>query len=320
VIFLLTGLVAGLGPGIIPASALMAPLAMSIGATAGIPAFLMALMVGNGANAGNLSPFSAVGIIVQNAMTKAGVPYDAWQVFFTNFVAHVLVGVAAYLLFGGLKLLRAPRTAPPELAEPPLTRMHWLTIGVFLVWVVSVVGFNINPGLAGFTASAVLILAGAVEDSAAVASIPWPVIVMVCGVSVMVAVLEKTGGMDLFTTMLSKITTPNTANGMMAFVTGIISTYSSTSGVVYPAFLPTVPGLVEKLGGGDPLQITLSINVGAAIVDVSPLSTTGALCIAALPVTDRENAKVLFRQLLLWGFSMTIVGALFGQFCVRLFV
>ena len=69
---------------------------------------------------------------------------------------------------------------------------------------------------------------------------------------------------------------------MIAFVTGLISTYSSTSGVVLPTFLPTVPGLVRELGGGDPLAIALSINVGASLVDVSPLSTLGALCVAAV--------------------------------------
>ena len=318
VFFLLTAVVAGVGPGIIAASALVAPLAMAVGVSARVPVFLMALMVGNGANAGNLSPFSAVGVIVQNSMVKAGIPYDAGQVFATNCVAHVLVAAGAYFLFGGLKLLRAPRADPSSVAEVPLTRQHWLTVALLVLWVIGVVGFKMNPGLAGFTAATVLILAGAVEDAPAVASIPWAVIVMVCGVSVMVGVLEKTGGMDLFTTLLAKITTPGTANGMMAFVTGIISTYSSTSGVVYPAFLPTVPGLVEKLGGGDPLQIALSINVGAAIVDVSPLSTTGALCVAALPAS--ENARLLFRRLLIWGVSMTIVGALFGQFCVRFFV
>jgi di/tricarboxylate transporter len=182
---------------------------------------------------------------------------------------------------------------------------------------VGVVFMGLNPGLAGFLAAAVLILAGATEDGPAMASIPWAVIIMVCGVSVMVGVLEKTGGMDLFTTLLAKITTPATANGMMAFVTGVISTYSSTSGVVYPACLPTVPGLVEKLGGGDLLEIALSINVGAAIVDVSPLSTTGALCVAALP--PGENARLLFRRLLIWGFSMTVVGALFCQFFIGFF-
>ncbi|MCC6429305.1 MAG: C4-dicarboxylate ABC transporter, partial [Gemmatimonadaceae bacterium] len=123
--------------------------------------------------------------------------------------------------------------------------------------------------------------------------------------------------MDLFTTLLAQVATPKTVNGAIAGITGLISTYSSTSGVVYPAFLPAVPGLVAKLGGGDPMQVALSINVGAAIVDVSPLSTIGALCIAALP--EGQDAKLLFRRLLLWGFSMTIGGALFCQLFIRFF-
>jgi hypothetical protein len=141
---------------------------------------------------------------------------------------------------------------------------------------------------------------------------------MVCGVGVLVSVMDKTGGMDLFTTGLSQITTPGTANGMMAFVTGLISTYSSTSGVVYPAFLPAVSGLVEKLGGGSPLEIALSINVGAALVDVSPLSTIGALALAAVPAGAADTRK-LFRSLLIWGFAMAIVGAVFCQLFIGFF-
>ena len=89
------------------------------------------------------------------------------------------------------------------------------------------------------------------------------------------------------------------------------STYSSTSGVVLPAFLPTVSALVEKIGGGDPLAVALSISVGSALVDVSPLSTLGALCVAA--VADQAASRDLFKRLLAWGLSMTIVGALLCQ-------
>jgi hypothetical protein len=78
-----------------------------------------------------------------------------------------------------------------------------------------------------------------------------------------------------------------------------------------------VPGLVRELGGGNPLEIALSINVGAALVDVSPLSTIGALCIAG--AADAGNGRALFRQMLIWGLAMTIVGALFCQFAIRLF-
>jgi Na+/H+ antiporter NhaD/arsenite permease-like protein len=190
-------------------------------------------------------------------------------------------------------------------------------LGVIAAWIGGVVFLRANPGLTAFAAAALLIIVRAADENEIIAAVPWSVLLMVCGVSVLVGVIEKTGGMDLFTTLLARITTPATANGMMAFVTGLISTYSSTSGVVYPAFIPAVPGLVEKLGGGNPLEIALSINVGAAIVDVSPLSTIGALCIAAAPVAT--NARALFRQMLLWGFAMTIVGALFCQFAIPLF-
>ena len=315
--FGLAGVLSMIGPGAIAASALVAPLAMTAGITAGVSPFLMALMVANGANAGNLSPFSAVGVIVQAQMHKAGLPHNDWSIFAANFVAHALVAGAAYFLFGGLKLLRAPRVAAVTADDAMLTARQWFTLGVLALWIAGVVAFKINPGLSAFAAAAVLIMARTVEDQEAVAAIPWSVLLMVSGVSVLVGVLEKTGGMDLFSSLLAQIATPGTVNGAMAFVTGLISTYSSTSGVVYPAFLPMVPGLVAKLGGGNPLEIALSINVGAAIVDVSPLSTIGALCIAGLPAGG--DAKKLFRQMLLWGLAMIVVGALFCQFFIRFF-
>jgi di/tricarboxylate transporter len=156
----------------------------------------------------------------------------------------------------------------------------------------------------------------AVDEGAAIRRTPWGVIVMVCGVTMLVSLLEVTGGMDLFSSLLSRLATPGSVNGVIAFVTGTISTYSSTSGVVLPAFLPTVPGLVRELGGGDPVAVSLSINVGSSLVDVSPLSTLGALCVAALPDDDGGGAGVLFRRLLLWGLSMSVVGAIIAQVLV----
>jgi hypothetical protein len=48
--------------------------------------------------------------------------------------------------------------------------------------------------------------------------------------------------------------------------------------------------------------------VGGHLVDVSPLSTIGALCIAAL-VAGTEDPRALFNKLLAWGLSMAVVGA-----------
>lgn len=308
-IFLLGALLSGVGPGAVAATALMAPLAMAIGLRAGASAFLVALMIANGANAGNLSPLSAVGIIARDGMSKAGLGGHEGKVFFANFAAHVIVGLAAWLWL-------RPRVAGPEVRaalapEEALTGAQRLTLVVLALWIVLTLGFSLPVGFAAFVASSLLILAGAADESAALRKIPWGVIVMVTGMTTLVSVLEKTGGMALVTTLLATLATPATVNGVVAFVTGVISTWSSTSGVVMPAFLPTSTALAAQVGGGDPFAIALSINVGSSLVDVSPLSTIGALCVAA--VTDPEAARLLFRNLMVWGLSMTLVGALLCQ-------
>ncbi len=82
-----------------------------------------------------------------------------------------------------------------------------------------------------------------------------------------------------------------------------------TSGVVLPAFLPQVQGFAKQVPGADPMAIASSLAVGGHLVDSSPLSTIGALCIACAPVT--EDRRTLFLKVLAWGLSMSVVGALY---------
>ena len=315
VFFLIAAVIASAGPGAIAATALVVPMAMVIGQRAGLSPFLIALMVAMGANAGNLSPVSAVGVVANTKMAEAGVGGHELKVWLWSLFAHVLVAGVVYVFL--VTRMRAPEsgTAPAPGDNVPtglrLTTQQRLTSTVLLAWIVAVVGFKLNIGLGAFAAASLIIVLRLSDERAAFKLMPIGVILMVCGVSVLIALLEKTGGMDLFTSLLARLASPRTLNGVIAFVTGLISTYSSTSGVVLPAFLPTVSDLVTKVGGGDPLAVALSINVGSSLVDVSPLSTLGALCVAA--VTDNAMARYLFKQLMIWGFSMAVVGALICQ-------
>jgi Na+/H+ antiporter NhaD/arsenite permease-like protein len=299
------------GPGAISTVALLAPLAMAIGNRVGLSPLLTGLMVANGANAGNLSPLSAVGVIANGAMAKTGLVGHETRVWFANFAAHVIVAGAAYVWLSRRPASIDGSAAAAEIERiDPLTTHQRLTLFVVALWIAGVI-FGLNLGLSAFAASAFLLVTRAADEGPAVRGVPWGIIMMVSGVSVLIAVLEKTGGMDLFTSLLARLASPSTIDGVIAFVTGAISTYSSTSGVVLPAFLPTISSLVERLGGGNPLAIALSINVGSSLVDVSPLSTIGALVVAA--VSDPEESRLLFRQLMAWGLSMTIVGAVLCQ-------
>ncbi|MEO7271789.1 MAG: SLC13 family permease, partial [Vicinamibacterales bacterium] len=295
--------------------ALVAPLAMAIGARTGLPPFLTALMVANGANAGNLSPLSAVGVIANARMAAAGLGAHEWKVFTANFVAHALVSLVAFIWL--VPRSEARTGVLPDDHGTRLTTPQWLTLSIVLLWVIAVVLLRAPIGLAAFTAATAIVVLRAADESPAIKRMPWSAILMVSGVTMLVAVVEKAGGMDLFTTLLAKLATPGTVNGMIAFVTGAISIYSSTSGVVLPTFLPLAPRLVEQIGGGNPLAVALSINVGSSLVDVSPLSTLGALCVAA--VADPDRARDLFRRLMLWGLAMAVVGALLAQLFAGMF-
>ena len=312
--FVLAFAFAAVGPGAVPGVALVVPLAMVVGARVNLPPMLTALMVANGANAGNLSPISAVGIIANSRMETVGLGGHEWKVMVANLLAHAFVAAIAYLyyLFRLREHANRAATAQQQLDVPaPLTAAQTRTIAMLLLWLVGVVVFGLNVGLSAFAAALLLMILRAADESAAMRNVPWGIILMVTGMATLIAILESQGGMALFTRLIAAIAGPGSINGVMAFVTGVISTYSSTSGVVLPAFLPTVPGVVEQLGGGDALAVALSINVGSSLVDVSPLSTIGALCVSA--VVDPTLSRRVFYQLLAWGFSMTVVGALLCQ-------
>ena len=346
--FLLSFVLASIGPGNIAATALMAPMGMAVAGQVGIPAFLMAIMIGNGANAGSLSPIAPTGVIVNGVMDEIGLGGYEVSTYLNNMMAHLVVVFVAYFLLGGWRLLgryhRGALVVPTrERAEGDaggtggvagttgaggpadgaggaadgagsFERRHWITIGVIGTLLVGVILFDVNVGLGAYACAIVLALLKAGDESEAVRIMPWRVIMMVCGVTVLISVLDATGGLELFTRVLAGVSTANTVTAVMAFTTGFISIYSSTSGVVLPAFLPTVPGLAAQVGGVEPLAIASSMNVGAHLVDVSALSTLGALCMASAP--KHEDSRKLFNKLMAWGLSMTVVG---GFTCWLLF-
>jgi Na+/H+ antiporter NhaD/arsenite permease-like protein len=305
--FLLAGLIASLGPGNVATASMLAPMAMAVGTRAAIPPFLMAIMVGNGAQSGSLSPFAPTGIIVTRLMNTIGLAGHEWRTYILNLVAHAMVAFAGYFLFGGWRLFKSRfKGGEAAAADTQFTGQHWVTLAVIGCVLVVVLAFKANIGMAAFTGAVILAALKVADHDQSIRRMPWTPILMVCGVSVLVALLEKTGGLDLFTELLAKIATPGSLTGVIAFVTGLISVYSSTSGVVLPAFLPTVPGLIARLGG-DAYSVASSMNVGAHLVDMSPLSTTGAMCLAG--ISDTAQVRPTYNKLLAWGLSMTIVGA-----------
>ena len=337
IIYILATFITTIGPGNIAGCALMAPVAMAIASKVKMPAFLMTLLVVGACNGAAFSPFAPTGIISNGIIAKCapelGIPADylntlAWKIHFNSTIAQGFVNIGGFFVMGGLKWIREQKGAAldiDELAPKPepfnaaqKTTLLLVAILIILVVVPGLPGVKgtlpkyitnmlSNVGSISFVLSIILMLTGYGDSKAAVKVMPWSVIMMVCGVSVLIDVMDKAGGLNFLVEVMASVAGPTTICFWTAFVPAVISAYSSSSGVVMPMFLPMTPGLVE-LTGGDPISIISAIDVGSHLVDTSPLSTLGALCIAS--AGEEEDKGVLFRKLLIWGLSMSIVSGI----------
>src|SRR5262245_25638623 len=197
--FGLAAVVGTAGAGNIAAAALVAPAAMGTARRLGIPAFPMALMVAHGAIAGGMSPLGPGGVVVAAACRdRLGLPGAEWAIYAHNFLANTVVGFVGFALFGGLRRhtplpadTDGQAEAGPDAAT--LSGRHRATLLILGLVAVAIVGLGTDVGMTALAGSVVLIVFRLADETQAIQSVPWGVILMVCGVTTLVAVLEHTG-------------------------------------------------------------------------------------------------------------------------------
>ncbi|MGA8791014.1 MAG: SLC13 family permease [Paenarthrobacter sp.] len=92
------------------AGLVMAPIGMPLAKRYGIDRMLMGLAIGSGLSAGGFAPTSLFGIVTYGTARAAGIDLDPLVLFSVALGTNILLLGAAYVLFGGFKLLNT-RTA-----------------------------------------------------------------------------------------------------------------------------------------------------------------------------------------------------------------
>lgn len=132
--------------------------------------------------------------------------------------------------------------------------------------------------------------------------LPWSAVLLVCGVLTYVGVLEEIGTIDFLGELITVGGSPLLSALAAAYIGGFISAFASTAGVLGASIPLTVPLLEAGL-----LPVTGTITavaIASSVVDVSPMSTNGALLVA----NQRGMApKVFFRRLLLWSVPVIVL-------------
>jgi len=239
-------------------------------------------------------------------VTDAGLP---GVIFATTAGIQSSTALASYFIFKGYRAKRTEeitRDVSSHTLEK-LTSKQIITLTSVIVLFIAVIFFRVPVGIGAFIISSVLFLFKTAEQKSVLKSLPWSIILLVTGITLLIGLVERTGGMDVATSFIADHTSPKYLYSILSLVSGVVSIYSSSSGVVMPTFISLLPGLLQKLGTGDLVKMAIAVDIGSHMVDVSPLSTLGALCLAS--AAEMVDKTKLFRNLLIWGFSMAIAGA-----------
>lgn len=329
IIFLLVTFITTIGPGNIATTALMAPVAMALAGRLELSPFCMTLLVVGAANGASFSPFAPGGLISNGIIAQIaptiGIPTEmldsiAWKVHWNSEIIQGIVNIGGFLITGGAAwMMRARKSKDFDIdtiapKPEPLTWKQMYTLATVVLLMASVIFFKLDVGAVAFVIGASYIVLNIVDDKAAVKGMPWGVILMVSGMSALINVMDKAGGLNALVDMIAIVSNETTVTGIVSFIAALISAYSSSTGVVMPMFLNMVPGLLDAVGATSvesAIALISSIDIGSHLVDTSPLSTLGALCIANAYTEDKGK---LFRDLLFWGLGMSVVSGLMCYF------
>ena len=193
----------------------------------------------------------------------------------------------------------------------PFTWKQWATLaGILLTAVLSVV-LDINVGLVAIAISVILTILRVANEGTVLKKIPWSTLIMITGVGMLITVVTRLGGIALLKTGLSALMNDITASPMMGILAGVMSWFSSASGVVMPTLIPTTPDLAANLANVSALGMSISICVGAHLAALSPLSSCGGLMLAAY--TSGTNADARSRnKMFVHLFVISACGVLFS--------
>lgn len=318
IIYVFSTILAAIGPGTVPTMAIMMVFSMALAAEMKISPVLLATLTALGATGGGVSPLAATGIIGINLCAEFGLTGIEKEFLLNGILASTIYAVIVYILLGGYKLKAQAEGTAKEIAA--FNYKQLLTLAGIAAMVLLVMVWRINVGLVSFAVAAVLSFLRVSDEAKALKHIPWGTLLLITGVGVLMQLIIDLGGIDVLSSILVSVMSERTAAAVMGMTAGIMSWFSSTSGVVMPTLIPTIPHVARQLGGVNQLELASTITMVANTASISPLSTGGALALAAYASAASDGQKhqqQLFVRMFgvsALGVSVLCVFSYFGMF------
>lgn len=303
--------IAFLGAGTITGFALAALFGIPMAKELDADPFLLTTMGQLGSIGGGIVPWAPTGIIGLELAKNANITGNLANTMVLNtFLATAFGAIISYIFLKGYKL------KAKELNSEVLkfNKNQKITLVGILCMVIGVAVFKMNIGLLSIFISIILILLKVGTEKEALGSVPWNTILLISGMGILMNLIVKLDGIKLLADILSLLMNEKTVAAILALSSGILSLFSSTSGVVMPTMIPTIPRIIETLGiaGVVPSALLLSAVInGSSPSGMSPLSTGGAFVMATLSenyeLTNEEFSSKFKRLFYITMLNMFIV-------------
>ena len=122
--------------------------------------------------------------------------------------------------------------------------------------------------------------------------------------------LEAIGALEELQNGIAGLGNSSIAALVTSYVVAIVSAFASTTGTLSVISPLVTPIAVDPLLS--PIGVITAIAISSSVVDVSPMSTSGALLMASAPPKDE---RLFFRALLVWAVVMIAVVPVLVWFC-----
>ena len=245
-------------------------------------------------------------------LLPTGYVTDTFEIGGKQIVYSLVVCLVLFVLFGGHKV-KAKKDMEIMAVTEKFTSNQLKALGAIVLMLVLIIFGKVNIGLAALSCAAILLFFRVADDASCIKAMPWNTILMVLFVGALLRVVDKMGGISLMRDALASIMSPSTAASLTGFSAGLLSLVSSALSVVYPTMMPICVDLANQIGGTHPVALMSAVAEGGALAGTSPMSTGGALILAALggelkkEFTKEYQNKVFAQLLLVSGINLVVL-------------
>ncbi|HCQ9785849.1 TPA: SLC13 family permease [Acinetobacter baumannii] len=331
-IFFAATIIAGLGAGFYTVLAFMAPITLLLCKKTNMNMIIGGMAANYGALAGANFMTSQSGIIFRSLMENTGISSQtAFSYSGGIFVLTLIIPIAVlgiYTLWNRKSnsiVIEDQKPEPFDKKQKQSIFLIILMMSIVLVFpilhlvfpdvkTISFLNSKIDIAFLAITFSLISLLMKLADEKKVIALVPWGTLIMICGVGMLIALGVKLGIITTLSEWLANNVPVWVIPVLLCLISGIMSVFSSTLGVVAPTLFPIVPALALT-SGLNPLVLFICIVVGAQSTAISPFSSGGSLIMASAPA-DIDKTK-FFNQLLFKAIPVGVIAALIAIFALK---